>query len=137
MSQTVESLLDQLKDGLEALLDEAREQGRQEVLDHINRFGGAVAPQAKKAPAVKAPEEAKPAKKKRKNPWANMTPKQREDRVRKMLAGRGLKPKGKAKASDKATPKKKRKNPWASMSPEQKAARVKKMLAARGLKTKK
>jgi len=32
-------------------------------------------------------------RKKRKNPWASMTPEQKPQRVRKMLAGRGLKPK--------------------------------------------
>jgi hypothetical protein len=136
MSQSIESLLDQLGKDLEDMLEEAREQGRQEVLDHIQAFGGGK-PVKKARPGRKPKAGAKPAKKKRKNPWASMTPEQREERVRKMLAGRGLKPKSKRKTKKKAAPKKKRKNPWASMTPAEKEARVKKMLAARGLKPKK
>ncbi len=45
----------------------------------------------------------KPAKrkKKRRNPWDHMTPAQRKERVRKMLAGRGLKPKSERKTAKK------------------------------------
>ena len=68
-----------------------------------------------------------------------MTPKQRAARVKKMLAGRGLKPKAKKKGRPSKKSLALRKaisSHWASMTPAQRAARVKKMLAGRGLKPK-
>lgn len=73
--------------------------------------------------------------------WASMTPAQRKARVKKMLAGRGLKPKSKAEKSKPPTAKslalkKSIKAHWAKMTSAERAARVKKMLAGRGLKPK-
>jgi hypothetical protein len=81
--------------------------------------------------------------------WAGMSAKERAERVRRMLAGRGLKPaargaagraSGKAKAT-KGSQKTSRlrsalKAHWASMSPEVRAERVRRMLAGRGLSPK-
>jgi hypothetical protein len=77
--------------------------------------------------------------------WANMSPEARAARVKRMLAGRGLKPAdakgGKGARGAAATPKSSRlrsalKAHWAAMSPKERAERVKKMLAGRGLKPK-
>ena len=74
--------------------------------------------------------------------WAKMTPAQRQARIKKMLAGRGLKPiPADVKAKRAANPRSKAlkraiKAHWDSMTPEQRKARIKKMLAARGLKPK-
>ena len=73
-----------------------------------------------------------------------MTPKQKADRVRKMLAARGLKPKSERKPAAKgktaakaAKPKTKsgkpRKNPWANLTPEQRLKRVNAIRKGRGL----
>ena len=137
MKDPLDRFLDQMREAVLALMAQAREEGREEVRAMVQGLvtTGRSAP-ARKGPARKAEATAKPpAKKKRKNPWKSMTPEQREARVRKMLAGRGLKPKPKGKGP--AKPKKKRKNPCANMTPQQREARVKKMLAARGLKPKK
>ena len=137
MKDPLDRFLDQMREAVLALMAQAREEGRQEIRAMVQGLvTTGKSASAKRAPARKVRAKAKPAaRKKRKNPWKSMTPEQREERVRKMLAGRGLKPKPKAKGP--AKPKKKRKNPWASMTPEQREARVKKMLAARGLKPKK
>ncbi len=77
--------------------------------------------------------------------WAQYTPAQRAERVRKMLAGRGLKPKAAAKRSaasrrtkpPAAPPRKARAsrqahvNPWAKLTPGERAARIAKMQAGR------
>ena len=127
---SIEKFLDDMRTQVLSLVEEARQAGREEVLSQVQGFVGApVAKPAGKAKKVKAK-----GKKKRKNPWAGMTAKQREERIRKMLAARGLEPKDKTKAKPKA--KKKRKNPWATMTPEQREERVRKMLAGRGLKPK-
>ena len=128
MKDPLDRFLDQMREAVLALMAQAREEGREEVRAMVQ----GLVTTGRSAPAKKAPPA---ARKKRKNPWKSMTPEQREVRVRKMLAGRGLKPKPKAKGP--AKPKKKRKNPWANMTPQQREARVKKMLAARGLKPKK
>ena len=70
-----------------------------------------------------------------KKSWANYTPAQRKERIRKMLAGRGLKPKG--AAPKRATRIARAKGgAWASMTPAQRAERIAKMRAGRGLEPK-
>jgi hypothetical protein len=75
-----------------------------------------------------------------KKSWGSYTPKQRAERVRKMLAGRGLKPKGVAKKATRAKPTgrqpaaRKAGGAWASMTPEQRAERVAKMRAGGALR---
>lgn len=83
-----------------------------------------------------------------KKSWAAYSPKQRAERIRRMLAGRGLKPKGAAKrkvtkrsprrAATRSAPKRvpkvarpKSGGGWASMTPDQRAARIAKMQAGR------
>lgn len=84
---------------LDELVAAARREGREEALAEVRSLvGGTVAagPRKRGRPAAAAKPERAPrrkSKKPRKNPWASMTPEQKADRVRKMLAGRGLKPK--------------------------------------------
>lgn len=71
--------------------------------------------------------------------WDSMTAKQRAARVKKMLAGRGLKPKPKKKGPPSKKSLALRKaisSHWAKMTASERAARVRRMLAGRGLKPK-
>ena len=80
---------------LEKLVETARKEGRDEALADVRKVvegEATTTKRSRKAPA-KAKKPRKKSKKPRKNPWANMTPEQKKERVRKMLAGRGLKPK--------------------------------------------
>ena len=82
---------------LERLVEVARKEGHDSALDDVRRLVGGAAG-AKRGPKPGA--AAKPARKtrkKRKNPWDKYTPEQREARIRKMLAGRGIKRKTPAK----------------------------------------
>jgi len=95
------ALLADLTRRLEKLVDVARAEGRADALEEVRALvggtatGGAKRGRPRKAAAATTQSATKKtAKKKRKNPWATMTPAQKKDRVRKMLAGRGLKPKG-------------------------------------------
>ena len=92
----------QLKDlisRLEKMVDAARKEGRDTALAAVKSLvvgGGAKTRGRGKGQAAPAAEKKtrRKSKKPRKNPWATMTPEEKKDRVRKMLAGRGLKPKG-------------------------------------------
>lgn len=111
---SVDELLDDLQNRLKALVEAARKEGADSALAEIrnvvsNRLGDDAKPAAKsrkkssrkkttrksssKKSASKDSDGKKKTKKKRRNPWDHMTPEQRKERVRKMLAGRGLKPK--------------------------------------------
>ena len=69
--------------------------------------------------------------------WARYTPKERAARIRKMLAARGLKPKGKKVPTARGLALKKAiKASWAKMTPQQRAERIAKMQRGRGLKPK-
>ena len=68
--------------------------------------------------------------------WASMSKQEREARIRRMLAARGLKPKPKSNKPPSAKSlalRKSIKAHWDHMTKAQRAARVKKMLAGRGL----
>jgi predicted secreted Zn-dependent protease len=88
---------------LERLVEVARKEGRNSALDEVRALVGGKLPRAGRKPAKAAKKAAKPTRrrKKRKNPWDAYTPEQREARVAKMLAGRGLKPKAKPKSARK------------------------------------
>lgn len=97
------------------------------------------------APAGPAIPKAEKLRESIKAHWASMTPAEHAARVKKMLAGRGLKPKKPPKPltpkdlAKKAALKSQRlkaaiKSHWAKMSKADRAARVKRMLAGRGLK---
>ncbi len=75
---------------LERLVETARKEGREDALAEVRRLVGGGAKRGRPRQAAKKPAK---RKKKRRNPWDHMTPAQRKERVRKMLAGRGLKPK--------------------------------------------
>jgi hypothetical protein len=76
-------------------------------------------------------------KKSLKAAWAKLTPAQHKARVKKMLAGRGLKPKAKRAPTAKGRRLKKAiKASWARMTPEQRAERIARMQKGRGLKPK-
>src|SRR5262245_48676282 len=96
---------------------------------------------AKSVARAAGPKAAK-LKKALKAHWDAMTPKQRQERVKKMLAGRGVKPiPPEVKARRAASPRSKALKKaiaasWAKMTPEEHAERVRKMLAGRGLELK-
>jgi hypothetical protein len=96
------ALIADMQKRLHKLVEVAKHEGRSEALEEVRALvgGGAVKRAGSTAAAAKTAPR-KPAKK-RKNPWATMTPKQKADRVRKMLAGRGLKPKSERKPAKKA-----------------------------------
>jgi hypothetical protein len=91
-------LIADLKARLDRIVAVAAQHGRDQALTEIRALVGGTLP-VKRGPgrppksSYAAPAARKP-RKKRKNPWASMTADQKADRVRKMLAGRGLKPKG-------------------------------------------
>ena len=105
---TTDTLLADLTSRLTKLAEVARKEGRDDALAEIRCLIGGVGT-ASAAARKSKPAASKPAKsgKKRKNPWASMTPKQKAERVRKMLAGRGLKPKSERKPASKSKPRKK------------------------------
>lgn len=92
-------LIADLKARLDRIVAVAAQQGRDQALTEIRALVGGGLP-VKRGPGrpPKSSYAVAPAPrrsgKKRKNPWASMTAEQKADRVRKMLAGRGLKPKG-------------------------------------------
>jgi hypothetical protein len=89
-------LLADLKARLDRMVATAKHEGRDEALVQLrNVLGGAAPRRGPGRPPKSAAAAAKP-KRKRKNPWTSMTPEQKAERVRKMLAGRGLKPKSEA-----------------------------------------
>ena len=97
------ALLADLNKRLQRLVDAARKEGRDDALAEVRRLvGGGGGSGVHDGPAKK------PAKrrKKRKTWWDTATKKQKAERVKKMLAGRGLKPKGKGKAAKKRARKK-------------------------------
>lgn len=76
-------------------------------------------------------------KKALKSYWANLKGKAREERIKKMLAGRGLKPKVKKPPTARGLALKKAlKASWARMTPAERATRIAKMQAGRGIKPK-
>ncbi len=84
-----------LQKRLKSLVETARKEGREDALAEVRSLvGGAT---AKRGPGRPRKAAKKPAKRKktRKNWWDTATAKQKAERVRKMLAGRGLKPKRK------------------------------------------
>ena len=94
-----DAMLKDLTTRLKNLIAAAKREGRDEAMAEVRNLVGGT---AKRGPGRPRKSTKKPAKKKkRKNPWASMTPKQKAERVRKMLAGRGLKPKAKRKPAKK------------------------------------
>lgn len=98
MKEDSGTLLDDLTSRLERLVNAARKEGRESALSELRALvGGTRAGNGRRGPGRPPKTEARaaaaPKRRKRKNPWASMTPEQKADRVRKMLAGRGLKPK--------------------------------------------
>jgi hypothetical protein len=97
VANNTDALMKDLMSRLEKLVETARKEGRDEALSEIRSLvdgGGRGRGKAAVAGGVETDRKPrKKSKKPRKNPWANMTPEQKKERVRKMLAGRGLKPK--------------------------------------------
>ena len=102
MKNETHVLIADLKARLDRIVDVAMKAGHDQALTEIRQLVGAGGGPVKRGPG-RPPKSSYPggvapaprkSGKKRKNPWANMTKEQREERVRKMLAGRGLKPKG-------------------------------------------
>lgn len=97
MKEDSKTLVADLASRLQRLVAAARKEGREEALGQLRSLmSGGVAPRRgpgrpRKSEAPVAPRAK--SRRKRKNPWASMTADQKADRVRKMLAGRGLKPK--------------------------------------------
>ena len=95
VANNTDALLKDLFSRLEKLVETARKEGRDEALADVRNLvdGGAPATKRGRKPAAAEAKPRRKSKKPRKNPWATMTPEQKKERVRKMLAGRGLKPK--------------------------------------------
>jgi hypothetical protein len=101
-------------------------------------------------PAAEVTEKSKRLRTAVRAHWASLSPRERAERVKRMLAGRGLAPRAAGKAPGRrpaatGRPAAARKSArlrsavkahWASMSPQARADRVKRMLAGRGLKPK-
>lgn len=96
-------LIADLKSRIDRMVEIALREGHERALGQIRALVGGGALPVKRGPGrppkssyatgpAAAPARAKP-KKKRRNPWAHMSADQKAERVRKMLAGRGLKPK--------------------------------------------
>lgn len=107
VAENTDSLLSDLTTRLERLVAVARTEGRESALADVRslvtggNLGAAAArrgpgrpPRIEPATAERPAARPKKSRARRRNPWAHMTPEQRAERVRKMLAGRGLKPRG-------------------------------------------
>jgi hypothetical protein len=93
IANNTDAILKDLIGRLEKLVEAARAEGRDDALAEVRDLvGGGLAKTRGRPPGTGAPTRRKSTKP-RKNPWANMTDEERKARVRKMLAGRGLKPK--------------------------------------------
>ncbi len=97
MKNETSILIADLKSRIDRIVETAVREGRTRALAEIQALvgGGLPVKRGPGRPPKSSYAAAAPAKprKRRKNPWASMTSEQRSDRVRKMLAGRGLKPK--------------------------------------------
>lgn len=99
------TLVADVRDRLQILVEIARQEGHDAALAGLRSLvaGGSATTGPARSPSVRrGPGRPKGSKNKpkttksgkpRKNPWKSMTAEQRAERVRKMLAGRGLKPK--------------------------------------------
>jgi len=92
MNPSTSQQVNQIMASLENIVNSARNEGREEALAEVRSLVGGVAHGLPRAAAAKSPVKMTKSGRPRKNPWANMTAEQREERVRKMLAGRGLTP---------------------------------------------
>src|SRR5262245_20474042 len=89
-------LIADLKSRLDRIVTVATQAGRDQALTEIRALVGGGLPVKRgpgRPPKSSYAPVARKTRKRRKNPWASMTAEQKADRVRKMLAGRGLKPK--------------------------------------------
>lgn len=97
MKNETSALVADLKSRIERIVETARQEGRTRALSELSALvaGGLPVKRGPGRPPKSSYAAAAPAKpkKRRKNPWASMSAEQKADRVRKMLAGRGLKPK--------------------------------------------
>lgn len=101
MKNETQVLLADLNARIQRIVEIARQEGHERALTEIRALvGGGGTPirrgpgRPPKSAAFTADADAAPMRrKKRKNPWANMTSEERAVRVRKMQAGRGLVPK--------------------------------------------
>ena len=96
------TLLKDLRTRLDRLVEVAKKEGREEALAEVRSLVGPDERSRTRRKPGRRPSR-KPAKrrKKRKTWWDTATKKQKAARVKKMLAGRGLKPKRKRKAAKK------------------------------------
>jgi hypothetical protein len=100
MKEDSRTLAADLAARLERLVAAARKEGREQALAEVRQLVAGAVPARrgpgrppKSAAAAPPARKTRKSRKPRKNPWASMTAEQKADRVRKMLAGRGLKPK--------------------------------------------
>lgn len=99
--ETARSILDDVVDRLERLVEAARATGRGAALGEVRSLlDGAAAPRRRAGRPARAPAKRKAARRKssgpRKNPWAGLTPEARLARVNAIRKGRGLPPKTEA-----------------------------------------
>ncbi len=93
IANNTDALLRDLQQRMEKLVETARAEGREQALADVRALVGGRSPATRGAASADEPKPRRKSSKPRKNPWATMTPEERKVRVRKMLAGRGLKPK--------------------------------------------
>ena len=89
-ANNADALLADLTTRLERLVAQARKEGREDALQEVRQLvagGGATKARGRPRTAAKTPAK---RGKKRKNPWANLTPKERLKRINAMRKGRGL-----------------------------------------------
>ena len=94
----VSKLLADAQAQLARLVDAACAAGRESALAEVRALVSGTALGRRGPGRPRSSTTTKPAKRaargrKRRNPWKHMTAEQRQERIRKMLAGRGLKPK--------------------------------------------
>jgi len=137
-NSSIDALLASLRKGLEAILEEAREEGRNEVRSMLS---GIVSPprrgRAKRAAA--AAPAAKRSSKKRKSAWARLTDDEYIARVNGIRKGRGMALLNSAQAAEKLAERhgtakkkrKKRKSAWDTYTPEQRKSHLEAMKGGR------
>lgn len=104
IAENADGLLSDVTGRLQRLVAAAHKEGRESALREVRALvgggGGEIPVPLRRVPGRPRGSKNRPKiaaakpKRRRRNPWAHMTPEQRAERVRKMLAGRGLKPKG-------------------------------------------
>ncbi len=98
MKASLDGLIEDFRKRLSVVIEEARDTGRADAMAEIQRAVGGRMNRAMGKRRSGRPAKAKMRKsgKKRKNPWAGLSPEKKLERVNAIRKGRGLPPKDKA-----------------------------------------